>query len=160
MLFIMSTFAAITEASRFQFPDQSYLYTILRITSQRIFNTNKCCNINTWSFPDPISSTYIPQEWKHCWATVYVNCVRRLHGGPLFSVPLCRPSWQHLRTAQSCCPSTSCFEFRWSFLWSLFRHVRSIMSVRSYGQYKQLIKKQLYQRRYEKSACLPNRKLR
>jgi len=97
MLFIMSTFAAITEASRFQFPDQSYLYTILRITSQRIFNTNKCCNINTWSFPDPISSTYIPQEWKHCWATVYVNCVRRLHGGPLFSVPLCRPSWQQHR---------------------------------------------------------------
>jgi len=58
--------------------------------SQRLFNMNNSANnINFLSPLNHISGIHIPQEWNHCWATIYKNYVHRLHGGPLFSVPLC-----------------------------------------------------------------------
>jgi len=60
------------------------------MTSKRIFNMcNITKNINSLSSPNPIY-IYILQEWNYSWATVYVNYIHRLHGGPLFSAPPCR----------------------------------------------------------------------
>ena len=56
--------------------------------SQRILNMKNIAQ-NSLSSPDPVSGIYTLQEWKHCWATVYIIYVHRLHGGPLYSVPLC-----------------------------------------------------------------------
>jgi len=60
------------------------------MTSQRIFNMNNIAKyINSLLSPNPISGIYIIKEWNHCWATIYVNYILRLRGGPLFSAPLC-----------------------------------------------------------------------
>jgi len=56
------------------------------VTSQKIFNANNIVkNINTLSSPHPISGIYILQEWNPSLSNnLYVNCVYRLHRGPLF----------------------------------------------------------------------------
>jgi len=60
------------------------------MTVTKKFNANNIAkSINSLSSVDPISGIYILQELNHCWATIYVNYIHRLHGGPLFSVPLC-----------------------------------------------------------------------
>ena len=57
--------------------------------SQRIFNSkNIAKDMHSLSSLDPITGIYILQEWNR--ATIYVNCVRRLHGGLLIYVPLCK----------------------------------------------------------------------
>ena len=54
-----------------------------------IFNINNIAkDINSLLSPDPISSTNILQEWNHCWATVYVNYVDRLHDGTTLYIVL------------------------------------------------------------------------
>jgi len=60
------------------------------MTSQRIFNMNNIAkDINSLLSPDPVSGINSVQEWNRCWAAIYVKYVHRLHGVPLFSVPLC-----------------------------------------------------------------------
>ena len=86
MLFNMSTLRCnITETIRL--PDQSNpscLSMTSWMTSQRILDMN----INYFlSYPNPLSLWHLHTT---CWATIYVGLnVHGLHGGPLFSAPLC-----------------------------------------------------------------------
>jgi len=67
--------------------------------SQRIFNVKRIAkNINSLSSLDPIFGTYVLQQWNHCWATIYINYVHRLHGSPLF---LCHSVYFHCNNVQN-----------------------------------------------------------